>query len=250
MEQSYLDFRASDLISFILTIFSTVLAIVPFIEPTTQDHHSDQTSINRALSIVSDKNNEPVNTTLWAYTVLHDWNNVEKLESKETNSSEAMLAAAAIHYNNDSPTEFQKYLDNTQRLGEFNPTYTKLKNEFWFTNRTLNLENPSIPNSPHWKEDLSCSQMNESLVNPTMCSYDELASIKRNLTDLEQNGHLTNFYNNNDQKIHTLQNKIDTFVSYLNHFIIISLITGPIAFVTGIRYFIRKKGGTFNDNIQ
>ena len=222
---------------------------MPFIEITGEDHSADEIGHLRALSIVSNNNHLPTagqpayNNLIWANVELHNFDEVEKLYNQEPTSAEANLAMAVKHYNDDDPVASVDFLKIIHDLNSTNPIYpsTDLSKKIWFTNRILNLEREPLFKYPEWKEDTArCLTMDNSKITHNMCTYHELKNIDENITKLQENGFLSNFFNNNG-KIHALEKNIDTFIIDLNHFIIISLITGPIVFVAGIRFYVKRK---------
>jgi hypothetical protein len=65
------------------------------------------------------------------------------------------------------------------------------------------------------------------------------------IENLTQKGFISNFYTN--EGIHAIKKPVETYVSYLNHFIIISLISGPITSIVVAKHYIKRKGGESNE---
>jgi hypothetical protein len=237
------EYHPADAIAFILTVFSTILAILPFIESTSQDNSADQIARLRALSILNN-NNQPIDKRIWAYEELHDSEDINTLYNNNPKSAEANLAMALVHYNNDT-----NYSDYTKSMANFTDKakayssalqHSDLSKRIWFTKRILGLERAPRDNSQsQWMEDAMCIQMHNSKLAPNMCTYGEFNNITEYREKLVQNGILSDFYNN-DGRVHALRDGIETFVFDLNHFIIVSFIVGPIAFVAAIRFYFKR----------
>src|SRR6478735_8982231 len=78
MNQDSLDFNTGDVIAFVLTVFSTILALVAMIEIPSDNHSSDEIYRLRAQDTIMNSSNynnnnklQP-NQLLWAYNKLHD----------------------------------------------------------------------------------------------------------------------------------------------------------------------------------
>lgn len=230
-----------------MTIFSTIITILPFIESTSQENSADQTARLRAVSILNNStlnNNHPRDKQIIAYEVLQDIDNIRQLyNNNQKQSPEANLAMALVHYNND--TNYADYIKNMLHFLKRAHLYLAfsqsanpdLSKRIWFTKRLLSLE--TSPSPTQWVEDLKCTQMDSSQVSPNMCTYSEFKQIKEDREKLVQNGILSDFYNN-EGKVHALRDGIDTFVFDLNQFIIISFIVGPVTFVAGIRFYFKR----------
>jgi hypothetical protein len=283
MEQRFLEFDASDIIAFVLTVFSTILVIVPIIEVPSNDHSSDEIYRLRAVYTImnsTNNNNNKIqpNQLLWAYTTLHDSNHVIYFYKKEyptnrlllylvTNPylimkngtvADANLAMAVANYNKGwNASEFltdtamavanynkgwnaSEFLtaDNYIRDSRYN--FTNLQNEIWFTKRMVHLEKPLFNHS----EDASCTQIHVP-TNTTVCSRSDLSNITSKIDDLTQKGFISDFYNAKE-RVHALENPVETYVIYLNHFIIISLIAGPITYIAASRYYVKRKDSESN----
>jgi hypothetical protein len=216
------------------------LAILPFIESTSQDNSADQVAHLRALSTLNN-NYQPIDKRILAYEELHDIEGINNLYNKNK-SSEANFAMALVYYNND--TNYNDYIKNMKyhldAANSSSPRNPDLIKRIWFAHRILSLEMAPQNNAPStWAEDLNCSQMKSSKLAPTMCIYNEFKKVMEDREKLVQSGILSDFYNN-DGKVHALRDGIETFVFDLNHFIIISFIVGPIAFVAGIRFYFKR----------
>jgi hypothetical protein len=265
MEQDYLDFSTGDVIAFVLTVFSTVLAIVPLIELPSSDHSSDEIYRLRAAytiinsSINNHDKNQP-NQLLWAYNKLSDPSHVIYYYKKnfppldyysypyyyfgpnETNRTkiDANLAMTVENYNNDTKNRWQfitdskPYLQNLLFLSAGNTYNDDLQNEIWYTRRIVNLENPSFDPT----EDATCAKI-RALSNTFVCSFTDLKNMTKKIDDLSQVGFISNIYDTN-QRVHAIENPVETYVNYLTHFIIISLIAGPITYLAVERFYVRK----------
>lgn len=227
-----MDFNAGDLISFILVIFSIIIAIVPLIETPNEDHISAQ------LGAISTLINKPsLAEQILSYNILHNFNRIEQIEkSHSTNPklAEENLAMSIAHYNSDQsnhksssyPNQYFRNLNVSNLVGGVGSSI--LSKEIWFTKREFDMENFNY-GLTKWKEDAIC--------NKPQCSYWELRNVSNSIEELSQNGFLDNFYNN-AQKVQSLSKPLDAFISDLNNFIIISLIIGPIVFFAGIRLYV------------
>ena len=164
---------------------------------------------------------------------------------------------AVANYNDDSSnqSEFLKnsepYLkkipDNITNITKLNSrdshyTVGDLQNKIWFTKRKFNLENSSYINQ---KEDAFCDKIYD-LANKTVCSYSQLNNITYRIDDLTQKGFVSNFYNT-DKRVYAIEKPVETYISYLNHFIIVSLITGPITSIMVARYYVKWRGKKSNE---
>ena len=94
-----MDFNAGDLISFILVIFSIIIAIVPLIETPNEDHISTQ------LGAISTLISKPsLAEQILSYNILHNFDRIEQIEkshSTNSKSAEENLAMSIAHYNSD-----------------------------------------------------------------------------------------------------------------------------------------------------
>lgn len=250
-----MDFNTGDVVAFVLAVFSTILLIIPMIELPSNDHSSDE--IYRLSAVYTIMNSSNPNQ-LWAYNKLHDPNHVGYVYKKEfaTNIEpyyyedpakiDANLAMAVANYNNNSPsseflTNTEPYLQNlpdgkiSSRDSHYN--IDNLQKEIWFTKRMAHLETPLFNQT----EDANCTRIHLP-TKTTVCSHSDLNSTKNNIDDLTQIGFVSNFYNTNE-RVHAIENPVETYVDYLNHLIIISLITGPITYIATKNYYIKRKEG-------
>ncbi len=258
-----MDISASTIVSFLLTIFSTSLTIITNIPSTSSDHLNNNIPFFRA---VSDRlQNSSETNKLFAMNVLHENIDTSDFQFSPNESHDNNLAKAVILYNenpNNNSKEIRSILNCTYNICDeqyyllrylwSSPTamlsnkgfiidksldlekISKLEaTKIWFTNRSLNLENPTKGDVN--KEDNKC-------VTPLQngkCTYTEISNIKKNISSLDNSGYLVNFHNEG-KKIHSIQEPIKLFVSVLNHFFLLFVIAGPNIFLIFFKRHLDK----------
>lgn len=241
-----MDFTPGDVITFILTIFSTVLSIIPQITaPQPVDQSSSNLVVFRAIKDILQNRSRSAN--LFADNLLHIPNS-GSLDNNKFESIRNTLAKVVIQYNDDNfdhnSNNAMNNLGNISKsipecINPFSRNTSLLCNEVWFTNRIVNLEKPDRTAGTHAfdnEDGLMCWQINET----GKCSHKELIDMRGHIGSLANVGYLDNFYNN-EKKVNSISKSVETFVSDLNRFFISSLISGPSIFLAGITIYLKRK---------
>jgi hypothetical protein len=156
------------------------------------------------------------------------------------------LDLATIFYNKGDMVNTTKYYNYVQ----LNRNTTSDPNS-WYKVRDLaieiyptldkkqlnNLTNNILKNN--YIEDINCvNNLIHHKISDGICTQMQLMDISHSIHDLIQSGNTSDFYNT-EFKMLSLQKPEDLFVTYLNYFIIGSMIAGPVIFTITTKHIVK-----------
>ena len=233
-----------DMISFVISASSIVLAVLPIliIPDNRENIDANLIQIQRAKDI-SHNNTASVVDKLWSFNKLqlnlaHVNPDISKLI---INDNKGYLARAVLSYNNGDIKKALMDYNNTKidKKGTIDlDTWYKMK--VFSNEKNLNDSSGPISNSI---EDINCVDNRTKqtyTISEGTCKYSQLQQINSNLKNLVQSGNTSDFFNT-ENTVLSLQKPIEVFVNDLNYFIIGSIITGPIIFFLAAKHIFRGK---------
>lgn len=221
------------LITFVLTAFSIIATVFAFLTPSATSNQSSDTFRYRALDTLLHNGSKPGNKLLAEETLHEEQQDFlpgtagisknESCDEKQTDPN-VCIAYADMNYNH-KPTSIQI----PSSLNQAEETCRKKNDSLctgmsWYTHRLFNLNKPV---SDDLIEDATCKETGWK------CTQEELHNITRNISNLSQIGYTSIFDNN--ANVLGLGMMVDNFIYYLNAFIIVAFITGPVVFIVGIK---------------
>jgi hypothetical protein len=241
--------ETGDSISFILTIFSIILSIIPNIVPKTDDTPTTNLPLFQANIDIQDNS---INYDLFAKKILHkpmsDKNFVAEDYINNYNIFDDTEKARILYHDLSDAVDI--YNDKSIDTNSFNQTIKNLNDTFsdycsnkvktynvckeiWFTVRLLVLESDHRHNTS--EDSVHCKDISNKTYK---CSYRELQELK-NINSQMEKGFVDYFYN--DRNVTSLEKPIESFVSGLNNFFMASLLTGPSIFLAYIQRKSKNK---------
>jgi hypothetical protein len=236
--------ETGDSISFILSIFTVILSIASsIVVPKANDLPPTNLALFQAT--IDLMQNKSLNNTFFAKNLLHNSTksgpfviddnipNYNISRGINDNYSTYDKIANAIKIYNDESTNGSVYDATINNLNKnFSipcQNLTEINNackEIWFANRLLELENNRGHNV---NEDyFNCREIMDETHK---CSYIEVQNLK-NISSQMDKGFVNYFYN--ERNINLMQKPIESYVSGLNNFFILTLLSGPAIFLTYI----------------
>ena len=174
--------NTGEIITFVLTAFSTIIVIIPFILQAPSDNRvSDEIYRLRALS---DTMNPNTNLTkkLWAYSTLHDSNEVKDLSKYKSNLPELDLAMAVMYYNDNDIDHSLTYLKSAKLHSPISCDKAgDICKRIWYLDRLLN-STKSADIKSQWHEDSKCNK--QGSYSTSLCSESNLTSINDDISGL------------------------------------------------------------------
>jgi hypothetical protein len=233
------------LITFVLTAYSTIATILPFLN--TSENQNSDTFRFKALHTLLDKNSHnQLDDKLFAAQILDLDEPIPKNETcqKKQTDPNVCIAYAATNYKlNPTSPEIPKYLDQAQKVCKDTPGCAE---KIWYLYRLLNLIT-SKPYTPRIGEDITCKDTGWK------CTHEELNRTTHIISNLSQTGY-TSIFSDNNANVLGLGRSLDAFISDLNTFIIFSFITGPVVFIVAIKtvskYTITEKEEKKTNTLQ
>jgi hypothetical protein len=230
------------LITFVLTAYSTIATILPFLN--TSENQSSDTFRFKALHTLLDKNSHQLDDKLLAAQILDEPIPKNATCQKKQTDPNVCIAYAATNYKlNPASPEIPKYLTQAEKVCK---DTSGCAEKIWYLYRLLNLTT-SKPYTARIDEDATCKDTGWK------CTHEELIHTTHVISNLSQTGYPSIFSNNNTNVL-GLGRSLDTFISDLNSFIIFSFITGPVVFIVAIKtvskYTITEKEEKKTNTIQ
>lgn len=225
-----MEFEKGDVITFVLTLFSTALAIIPMVEPINNSppHNPELNSIVTILNKEASGDDKAL-----AYNMMHDINGINRyLLDINSNITNAVLKYDNKELKNqtilNSGTELAKLAHNLTLSKEL----TNEEKKIWLTYREFQIENDGEfqfingTKNINWNEDKACKG--------DKCSSGELQNMSSYLETMANSGFKDNFFVSS-KKVNQLQNPLEDFVFSINRGIVISLLSVPVVFYLTIR---------------